>query len=207
MPGVCVSYLSPYFFFFFVVKLRLAFFSLKSNLPSNPTQSLNFLDLYAVDGIYCSTWYCTGVFNRYSYFTNFWSYDTWLLNSTVPWEYTKVPTKDLRVVYLQFVYPTSGNTEPNKMVMDTSISLSSGGGSPPPYNGGNRAILTNRELVFLKWNFYSKNNFKILTCWLSTLPPSPQSSSSFDDKGLGPRRPPRNHTILGISRENFIVLS
>ena len=98
----------------FCLKITSGIFSLKSNLPSNPTQSLNFLDLYAVDGIYCSTWYCTGVFNRCSYFTNFWSYDTWLLNSTVPWEYTKVPTKDLRVVYLQFVYPTSGNTEPNK---------------------------------------------------------------------------------------------
>ena len=98
----------------FCFKITSGIFSLKSNLPSNPTQSLNFLDLYAVDGIYCSTWYCTGVFNRCSYFTNFWSYDTWLLNSTVPWEYTKVPTKDLRVVYLQFVYPTSGNTEPNK---------------------------------------------------------------------------------------------
>ena len=35
-------------------------------------------------------------------------------NSMVPWEYKKVPTKDLRVVYFQFVYPTSGNTEPNK---------------------------------------------------------------------------------------------
>ena len=35
-------------------------------------------------------------------------------NSTVPWEYKKVPTKDLRIVYFQFVYPTSGNTEPNK---------------------------------------------------------------------------------------------
>ena len=48
------------------------------------------------------------------YFTSFWSYNTWLLHSTVPWEYAPVPTKDRRVVYLQLVYPTSGNTEPDK---------------------------------------------------------------------------------------------
>ena len=65
-------------------------------------------------------------------------------NSTVPWEYKEVPTKDLRVVYFQFVYPKSGNTVPHKWVLDTSISLSYIGGSPPPHNGGNRATLTNR---------------------------------------------------------------
>ena len=41
--------------------------------------------------------------------------------------------------------------------------------------------LNQQVTVFLKWNFYSKNNFKILTCWLSTLPPSPRSSSLFND--------------------------
>ena len=32
-------------------------------------------------------------------------------NSTVTWEYKNVPTKDLRVVYFQFAYPTLGNEE------------------------------------------------------------------------------------------------
>ena len=65
-------------------------------------------------------------------------------NSTVTWEYKDVPTKDLRVVYFQFVYPTLGNTVTHKWVLDMSISLSYIGGSPPPHNGGNRATLTNR---------------------------------------------------------------
>ena len=60
---------------------------------------------------------------------------------------------------------TSGNTEPIKWSWIHAYRCHLVGGSPPPHNGGNRAIL------FLKWNFYSKNNFKILTCWLSTLPP------------------------------------
>ena len=50
VTGVCVLYLSPYT----VLDLYLAF-SLMSNFPSNPIQSLPFLDLFAVDGIYCST--------------------------------------------------------------------------------------------------------------------------------------------------------
>ena len=50
VTGVCVSYLSPYP----VMGICLAF-SLMSNFPANPIQSLPFLDLFAVDGIYCST--------------------------------------------------------------------------------------------------------------------------------------------------------
>ena len=65
-------------------------------------------------------------------------------NNTVPWEYKEVPTKDLRVVFNLFVYPKSGNTVIHKWVLDASISLSYIGGSPPPHNGGNRAVLTNR---------------------------------------------------------------
>ena len=65
-------------------------------------------------------------------------------NSTVTWEYKDVPTKDLRVVYFQFAYPTLGNTVTHKWVLDMTISLSYMGVSPPPHNGGNRATLTNR---------------------------------------------------------------
>ena len=37
-----------------------------------------------------------------------WSYITWLLVYAVTWAYMKVPTKDLQVVYLQFVFPHIG---------------------------------------------------------------------------------------------------
>ena len=67
------------------------------------------LDLFAVDGLYCAMSYCTGVFNRFLYFTiTVWSYITWLLVYAVAWAYKKVLTKDLQVVYLQFVFPHIG---------------------------------------------------------------------------------------------------
>ena len=67
------------------------------------------------------------------------------LISTVPWAYMGyVPTKDLGVVYLQFVFPTSGNTEPIKWSWIYAYHCHIMGGSPPPHNGENRAILTNR---------------------------------------------------------------
>ena len=83
----------------------------------------------------------------------------------------KVPTKDLQVVYLQFVSPHRAILNLIKWSWIHAYRCHLMGGSLPPDNGGNRAILTTGNPVFLNWNFYSKNNFKILTCWLSTLPP------------------------------------
>ena len=73
VTGVCVSYLSPYP----VMGICLAF-SLMSNFPANPIQSLPFLDPFAADGTsaprstvqVCLTGICI---------SQLWSYITWLL--------------------------------------------------------------------------------------------------------------------------------
>ena len=69
-------------------------------IPSSPYPSLTFsqsMDYTAPRSTVrvCLTGFCI---------SQLWSYITWLLHSTVAWVYMgKVPTKDLQVVYLQFV--------------------------------------------------------------------------------------------------------
>ena len=98
VTGVCVSYLSPYP----VMGICLAF-SLMSNFPANPIQfypALTFSQLMVSTAPcrtvrVCLTGFCI---------SQLWSYITWLLVYAVTWAYKEVPTKDLQVVYLQFVF-------------------------------------------------------------------------------------------------------
>ena len=102
VTGVCVSYLSPYP----VMGICLAF-SLMSNFPANPIQSypaLTFSQSMVSTAPcrtvrVCLTGFCI---------SQLWSYITWLLVHAVTWAYKKVPTEDLQVVYLQFVFPHIG---------------------------------------------------------------------------------------------------
>ena len=71
--------------------------------PCKSHPVLPCLDLFAVDGLYCAMSYCTGVFNRFFVFHNYGHTLPGYLNNTVTWAYMKVLTKDLQVVYLQFV--------------------------------------------------------------------------------------------------------
>ena len=74
-----------------------------------------------------------------------WSYITWLLNwhgslsvhglSTYQGPWSSLPSVR---------FPTLGNTEPIKWSWIHAYRCHIIGGSPPPHNGGNRAILTNR---------------------------------------------------------------
>ena len=133
VTGVCVSYLSPYPF----RSICLAF-SLMSNFPANPIQSYPTLTF---SQSMVSTAPCRTVRQVFC-ISQLWSYITWLLN-TVTWAYTKVPTKDPQVVYLQFVpsHRAILNLLNGHAFIHIALSM---GGSPPPHNGGNRAILTNR---------------------------------------------------------------
>ena len=171
VTGVCVSYFSPYP----GMGLCLAF-SLMSNFPANPIQSnpaLTFSQSMVTTAPctvrVCLTGFCI---------SQLWSYITWLLVYAVTWACKKVayqvPSSSLPSVRFS----------PHRAILNllnghTFIHIAVVYGRIPATTQWWESCYLNQQVtVFLKWNFYSKNNFKILTCWLSTLPPSPRSTGS-----------------------------
>ena len=99
VTGVCVLYLSPYP----IMGICLAF---HLQIPSSPYPSLTFSQSME----YTAPRSTVQVFVFHNYGLTLPGY----LNNTVTWAYMKVPTKDPQVVYIQFVFPQSGNTKPIK---------------------------------------------------------------------------------------------
>ena len=144
--------------------------------PCKSHQVLPCLDLFAVDGLYCAMSYCTGVFNRFLYFT------------IMVIHYLATCIRGCLGVHgSAYQGPSSSlpsvRFSPHRAILNllnghTFIHIAVVYGRIPATTQWWESCYLNQQVtVFLKWNFYSKNNFKILTCWLSTLPPSPRSSS------------------------------
>ena len=79
-------------------------FTVRAIFPSNPILSLPYLDLLTVGGHFYATLYCSCVFHGYWYLKVLNIHLLGYLFHTVTCTYKcKVPSKDLKVVYDQFV--------------------------------------------------------------------------------------------------------